>query len=193
MRHELLFDYGLKPAEHVPGPAGLWVPRFRPPWYRVACSSQSGAPELRTLLFNYGVQSTEHALRTSTQPRPALSCRFVLSCVLNIHQVLDADDADVLTGQVTAQLQSWSPTQLAAAVTSALPCLGDIAPTDGQQLALLFAAVGAAARAFSPADAAKVLVVLAQLPGYAPDSQVRVCWCCDTRVCVGSSWAVMWP
>jgi hypothetical protein len=85
---------------------------------------------------------------------------------------LDADDANVLTGHLTAQLQSWSPTQLAAAVTSALPCLGDIAPTDGQQLALLFAAVGAASSGLSPAEAAKVLLVLAQLPGYAPDAQV---------------------
>lgn len=92
-------------------------------------------------------------------------------------QVLDADDADVLLGQLTPHLQreqSWSPAQLAAAVVGSLPCLGDVPPRDGQALALLFAAVGAAAAGMEPPDAARTLMVLAQLPGYAPDAQV----CC---------------
>jgi len=78
----------------------------------------------------------------------------------------------VLLGQLTPQLQCWSPSQLAAAVTSTLPCFGDIPPADGQQLAVLFAAVGAAAGSVSPQEAAEVLLVLAQLPGYAPDASV---------------------
>jgi hypothetical protein len=87
-------------------------------------------------------------------------------------QVLDAEDAAVLLSHLTPHLQVWTPTQLAAAVTSSLPCLGDKAPTDGQQFALLFAALGAAASSMSARQAAGVLVVLAQLPGYAPDAQV---------------------
>lgn len=87
-------------------------------------------------------------------------------------QVLDTADADTLVSQLTPHLQSWSPSQLAAAVTSSLPCLGDIPPSDGQQFALLFAGVGAAAAGMSPQEAARVLMVLAQLPGYAPNAQV---------------------
>lgn len=87
--------------------------------------------------------------------------------------MLDADDAAVLLDHLTPHLQAWTPAQLAAAVTSSLPCLGDIAPTDGQQFALLFAALGAAASSMSAREAAGVLLVLAQLPGYAPDAQVN--------------------
>lgn len=37
---------------------------------------------------------------------------------------------------------------------------------------MLFAAVGAAARLVTPQEAGEVLLVLAQLPGYAPDAMV---------------------
>lgn len=88
------------------------------------------------------------------------------------YRVLDAEDGDVLLGQLTPQLQSWTPAQIAAAVTASLPCLGDVPPSDAQQFALQFAAIGAAAGSMSPQEAARVLLVLAQLPGYAPDAQV---------------------
>lgn len=87
--------------------------------------------------------------------------------------MLDADDGNALLGQLTPQLQSWTPAQIAAAVTASLPCLGDVPPSDAQQFVLLFAATGAAAGGMSPQEAARVLLVLAQLPGYAPDAQVR--------------------
>lgn len=87
--------------------------------------------------------------------------------------MLDAEDGNVLLGQLTPHLQSWTPAQIAAAITASLPCLGDVPPSDAQQFALLFAATGAAAGGMSPQDAARVLLVLAQLPGYAPDAKVR--------------------
>lgn len=88
-------------------------------------------------------------------------------------QVLDPEEADVLLRLLTLHLPTWSPGQLAAALSSTLPCLGDHAPSDGQSLALLFDAAGAAAAAGMDAqEAGQLLLVLAQLPGYAPDAKV---------------------
>lgn len=117
----------------------------------------------------------------SYHPRPSLISSVVCAavpCVLCwLPQVLDSEDADALLGVLTLQVQAWSPTQLAAAVTASLPCLGEVAPTEGQQLAVLFAATGAAAGGLSPSEAAQVLMVVAQLPGYAPDAQVGTTLC----------------
>jgi hypothetical protein len=88
-------------------------------------------------------------------------------------QVLDAEDADVLLQLLALQQQSWDPDQLAAALTAGLPCLRETAPSGGDALAVLFAAVGAAAGGMSQQAAVQLLVVLAQLPEYAPDPKVR--------------------
>jgi hypothetical protein len=92
-------------------------------------------------------------------------------------QVLDAEDAEVLLQLLALQQQSWDPNQLAAALTAGLPCLRETAPSGGDALAVLFAAVGAAAGCMSQQAAGQLLVVLAQLPGYAPDSKVRPMSC----------------
>jgi hypothetical protein len=98
-------------------------------------------------------------------------------------QVLDAEDADVLLQLLALQQQSWDPNQLAAALTAGLPCLRETAPSGGDALAVLFAAVGAAAGGMNQQAAGQLLVVLAQLPGYAPDPKVRKRkWCLGTYV-----------
>jgi hypothetical protein len=86
--------------------------------------------------------------------------------------VLDGEDADVLLRLLGSQLQHWSSSQLSAALTSCLPCLGATPPTDGSLLALLFAAAGAAASGMTSEEAGRLLVVLEQLPAFAPDPQV---------------------
>eukprot|EP00775_Hariotina_reticulata_P011598 gene11598-11742_t len=95
-----------------------------------------------------------------------------VSAALGSVLVLDGEDADVLLHLLGSQLQRWSSRQLAAALTSALPCLGPTPPTDGTLLAVLFAAAGAAAGGMTNAEAGRLLVVLEQLPVFAPDPQV---------------------
>uniref|UniRef100_A0A383VK72 Uncharacterized protein n=1 Tax=Tetradesmus obliquus TaxID=3088 RepID=A0A383VK72_TETOB len=85
------------------------------------------------------------------------------------YQVLDAEDADVLLQLLVLR---WDPQQLAAALIAGLPCLGNTPPSGGDALAVLFADVGAAAGGMGQQQAAQLLVVLAQLPGYAPDPRV---------------------
>ncbi|WIA22814.1 hypothetical protein OEZ86_009765 [Tetradesmus obliquus] len=85
------------------------------------------------------------------------------------YQVLDAEDADVLLQLLVLR---WDPQQLAAALIAGLPCLGNTPPSGGDALAVLFADVGAAAGGMGQQQAAQLLVVLAQLPGYAPDPTV---------------------
>jgi hypothetical protein len=87
-------------------------------------------------------------------------------------QVLDAEDADMLLQLLALQQQFWDPNQLAAALVAGLPCLGETAPSGGDALAVLFAAVGAAAGGMGGPQAGQLLVVLAQLPGFAPDPTV---------------------
>lgn len=79
----------------------------------------------------------------------------------------------MLVALLTAHLPAWDCSQVAAALTATLPCLGDVAPSGGGGLALLFAAAGAAAPGMAAREAGQLLVVLEQLPGYAPDAQVR--------------------
>jgi hypothetical protein len=106
-----------------------------------------------------------------------LFCWSLCCTCLSAAQVLDAEDADVLLQLLALQQQSWDPNQLAAALTAGLPCLRETAPSGGDALAVLFAAVGAAAGGMSQQAAGQLLVVLAQLPGYAPDPKVGFeCW-----------------
>lgn len=103
-----------------------------------------------------------------------LTCTHVHCAAAYNHngQVLDAEDADQLLGIMAGQLASWDCSQLAAALIHCLPCLGEVAPSGGDSLALLFAAAGAAAAGMTGQQAGQVLVVLAQLPGYAPEPKV---------------------
>lgn len=90
--------------------------------------------------------------------------------------MLDSAEADNLLRVLTLHLPTLNPKQLAAVLSSTLPCLGAAVPTDDSSLALLFAAAGAAARAGMGAhEAGHLLVVLAGLSRYAPDAEVTLC------------------
>ncbi|KAF8066322.1 hypothetical protein HT031_002645 [Scenedesmus sp. PABB004] len=88
------------------------------------------------------------------------------------YRVLDPEDADLLVRLLAQHLPAWRAGELAAALSAALPCLGGVPPSRGDDLALLFAAAGAAAGGMQPREAARLLLVLCQLPGYAPDPKV---------------------
>jgi hypothetical protein len=88
------------------------------------------------------------------------------------YQVLDREDAALLLDTLARELPRWGHTQLAAALSGCLPCLGPVAPDRGDALVTLFQAAGAAAPLLAPLEAAALLRALAGVPGYAPEPRV---------------------